>query len=523
MATTPGDVSSPALRPASDSDRAFFGHPRGLSTLFFSEMWERFSYYGMRAILVLFMVAPVETGGLGFSAAKAGLIYGVYTSMVYLLGVPGGWIADKFLGLRRAVLYGGVLIMFGHISLAFPATATFYLGLGLVMLGTGFLKPNISAMVGQLYGTDDPRRDSGFSIYYMGINIGALIAPLACGYLAERDSFRSFLESVGIPPNAAWHFGFGMAAVGMALGLVQYVAGWRHLGDAGAKPQPATEVQQRHNRMILAGVLFAVFGIPALIGTFAATGMLVVTEARIGLWFSTFLLILVGGLFGGLFGLGKWSADERRRLLVVFLLFFGAVVLWAVFEQAGSTLTLIAKNDTQLNFLGIRLEASWFQSINALFVIGFAPVFAYIWLKLARSGRDLSSPMKFGIGLVLLAAGLLVMVPAAQIAADGTKVSPMWLVGLYLLHTWAELCISPVGLSSMTKLAPAAIGGMVMGIWFLGAAVGNYIAGRMGGLYGSVSTANLLLYQVALPLVAAVVFFLLSGPIKRMLARSHQE
>ena len=518
----PGDPSSSALRPPGDT--AFFGHPRGLSTLFFSEGWERFSYYGMRAILILFMIAPVAAGGLGFSAAKAGLIYGIYTSMVYLLGVPGGWIADKFLGLRYAVLWGGVLIMLGHISLAYPAMPTFYAGLALVMIGTGLLKPNISAMVGQLYAADDPRRDSGFSIYYMGINLGALLAPLIVSYLAEPGSFRTFLETVGIPGTASWHFGFGMAAVGMALGLIQYVAGWSKLGDAGARPpRPASEVQARRNRLILIGILVAVFLVPAAIGVLAASDVLIVNEGRIGVWFSTLLLVLVFGLFGGLFGLGTWTTDERRRLLVVLLLFFGAVVLWAVFEQAGSTLTLIAAKETDLDMGWITLRAGWFQSINAAFVVLLAGVFAWFWLKLVRLGIHLSAPAKFGIGLVLLAAGLLVMVPGAQMAAEGTKISPMWLVGVYLLHTLAELCISPVGLSSMTRLAPAAISGMVMGIWFLGAAVGNYIAGRMGGLYGSMPTADLLLYQVALPLGAAVVFFALARPIRRMLKRTSDE
>ncbi|HKE14577.1 MAG TPA: peptide MFS transporter [Kofleriaceae bacterium] len=522
MAQTPDD--SAVLRPARDVDTAFFGHPRGLSVLFFSEMWERFSYYGMRAILTLFMVAPIAAGGMGYSDSKSGLIYGVYTAMVYLLGVPGGFIADKFLGLRKAVLYGGVLIMLGHISLAIPAEPTFFLGLGLVMIGTGLLKPNISTMVGGLYAPEDVRRDAGFSIYYMGINIGAFLSPLVCGYLAESPSFKTFLGGVGIPAHMSWHFGFGAAAVGMAFGLVQYVAGWRHMGDVGARPYPAkNEAQASRNRFILVGILIAVFGIPTLVGVLAATGMLVVNESRIGLWFSTMLLILVFGLFGGLLGLGKWSRDERRRLLVIMLCFWGAIVLWAVFEQAGTTFTLFASRATNLHWLGLNLQASWFQSINAIMVIAFAPVFAFIWLRLAKKRRDPSTAIKFAIGQVLLGAGMLLLVPAAEMSMGGIKVSPMWLVGVYLLHTWAELCISPVGLSAMTRLAPPAIGGMVMGIWFLGAGVGNYIAGRLGGLYSSFPLDKLLLYQVILPWGTAVVFFILSRPIKRMLARSETE
>ena len=522
MGTTSNDFPSAALRPSgSDSDTAFFGHPRGLSTLFFSEMWERFSYYGMRAILVLFMTTSAAAGGLGFSNSKAGLVYGVYTAMVYLLGVPGGWIADKFLGLRRAVFVGGVLIMLGHVFLAIPAVPTFYVGLILVMLGTGFLKPNISAMVGQLYSKDDIRREAGFSIYYMGINIGAFAAPLLCGYLAEHESFRSFLAGVGLSPNSSWHFGFGMAAIGMAVGLIQYVAGGRHLGSAGARPTPPTNpVEAARNKKILVAIVAAVFLIPALIGAFAAAGTLLVNEERVKIWFASFLGVLVFGLFGGLFGLGNWTKDERSRLLVIMLLFFGAICLWALFEQAGSTMSLFADNATDRTVFGFNFPASWFQSVNAIFVIVFAPVFGAIWLYMARHGRNPSSPVKFGIGLILIAAGFLLMIPAAQMTADGGRVSPWWLVGLYLLHTFGELCISPVGLSAMTRLAPTAITGMVMGIWFLGAAIGNYVAGLMGGMYGSMPFATLLGYNLILPMGAAILFFILAGPIKRMLARN---
>jgi POT family proton-dependent oligopeptide transporter len=260
--------------------------------------------------------------------------------------------------------------------------------------------------------------------------------------------------------------------------------------------------------------------IPLTIGVLAAVGTLLVNEERMKLWFGSFLGILVFGLFGGLFGLGNWTRDERRRLLVIMLLFFGAIVLWALFEQAGSTMSLFADKATDRSVFGYVFPASWFQSVNAIFVIAFAPVFAAIWLYLARHGRNPSSPTKFGVGLILIAAGFLIMIPAAQMTADGSQVSPWWLVGLYLLHTFGELCISPVGLSAMTRLAPTAITGMVMGIWFLGAAIGNYVAGIMGGMYGSMPFATLLGYQLILPFGSAILFFGLAGPIKRMLARS---
>jgi POT family proton-dependent oligopeptide transporter len=523
MAQTPDDPA--VLRPARDADTAFFGHPRGLSVLFFSEMWERFSYYGMRAILALFMNAPVEVGGLGFSVAKTSIIYGIYTAMVYLLGVPGGWIADKFLGLRKGVLWGGVLIMLGHVTLAIPAESSFFAGLVLVMLGTGLLKPNISTMVGQLYTAGDVRRDSGFSLYYMGINLGAFIAPLACGYLGNKSgSFRTLLESTGLDPNLGWHFGFGMAAVGMAFGLIQYVAGWRHLGDAGLKPNPPRDEKDAlHRRIILGLIIGAVIVIPAVIGICGAYGIITITTERIGLW----VLILLVGLsfftFAGLFIVGlvfkKYSGDEMRRLLVVFLLFVGACVFWSIFEQAGSTMNLFADRYTRLEVFGMGFQPSAFQSVNSVFVIAFAGVFAWVWLYLGKRNRDPSAPSKFGVAMLLLAGGMLIMVPAAKFAAQGIHVSPMWLVGLYLMHTLGELCLSPVGLSSMTKLAPRAIGGMVMGIWFLGAAVGNYTAGRMSALTETIAQDKLFLVQSLIVIAVGVLFFVLVAPIRGMLAR----
>src|SRR5688572_16811432 len=247
-------------------DTAFFGHPRGLSTLFFTEMWERFSYYGMRAVLVLFMTAPLAVGGLGFSDSRAGLVYGMYVGVVYILSLPGGWIADRFLGQRRAVLHGGVLIMIGHIFLAIPSIGTFYAGLAFIALGTGLLKPNISTMVGQLYTPEDKRRDSGFAIYYMGINIGALGGTFLVGFLGQSATFRGILTDIGISPKTAWHFGFGAAAVGMALGLVQYMIGDRHLKDAGLHPVPPESPQAAaRNRQILIAILASLVAIPALV------------------------------------------------------------------------------------------------------------------------------------------------------------------------------------------------------------------------------------------------------------------
>lgn len=514
---------------ADGGDRAFFGHPRGLSTLFFTEMWERFSYYGMKAFLVLYMVAPTNKGGLGFSDATAGIIFGLYTSSVYLLSVPGGWIADRFLGLQRAVFIGGVLIMAGHVVLALPIAQGFYIGLALVALGTGFLKPNISAMVGQLYPANDIRRDAGYSIYYMGINLGAFVAPLVCGFLAESNQFRDLLSSVGLDPDSAWHFGFGAAAVGMALGLAQYAHGVKHLHGAGARPTPpANDAERARNKLILIAAVVATFAVPALIVLLHVNGIMKIEDSF------TFLL---SGLSIALFAILTATAqsdDERRRLGVIMVLFAGAAVFWACFEQAGSTLTLFADRYTENTLLGFEFPVSWFQSLNALFVITLAPVFAALWVWLGRRGKDPSSPAKFAVGLFLVGLGFAVMLPPAM-AIDGDptllgafvgvdhtpmRVSPGWLVMLYFVHTAAEMCLSPVGLSSMSKLAPARLAGLVMGIWFLASSVGNFLSGRAVEFSSSASSVAFFTGMIIFPAVMGVILLTLVKPIRRMLAKT---
>ncbi len=509
-----------------DTDTAFFGHPRGLSTLFFTEMWERFSYYGMKAFLMIFMVTPVDRGGLGFDAAKAGLVYGMYTSCVYLMSVPGGWIADRFLGLRRAVFIGGVLIMCGHIVLALPIDAGFYVGLAFVVLGTGLLKPNISAIVGRLYGDKDPRRDSGYSIYYMGINLGAFLAPLACGFLAQSTQFRGWLADAGIDPNAAWHFGFGAAAVGMAFGVVQYLRGARYLGDAGKDPvTPANAREASQNKSILIAVLAAVVGLPILLGVLDTSGVIPLDKS-----FSLFLVLLTVSLFTGLFIKGCQNSDERRRLAAIMVLFAGAVMFWACFDQAGSTLSLFAEHHTENTMLGFAFPSSWFQSINAVFVVMMAPVFAFLWVYLARRNIEPTSTAKFATSLVLIGLAFAVMLVPAMTLDGGNvplasgvteeslgRVSPGWLVGLYFVFTLAEMFLSPVGLSSMSKLAPARWGGLVMGIWFLASGCGNFLAGQAVGLSTTPTFTAFFTAMVVLPMILALVLFTLVKPIKKML------
>ncbi len=508
---TPSHQSVPLT---SEQDNAFFGQPRGLSTLFFTEMWERFSYYGMRAILILFMTAPLATGGLGFDTATAGPIYGIYTAMVYLLALPGGWFADRVVGQQRAVLYGGITIMFGHLSLAMEGISFFLLGLFLVIIGTGLLKPNISTIVGQLYSPEDRRRDAGFSIYYMGINLGAMIAPLVCGFLAQDPRFRALLEGWGMNPDRSWHWGFGAAAVGMFFGIVQYLLGARHLRGAGAEPNdPLSPAARRGSRMGLIALI--VIGAAVLLTTGQRT---IAAMDSVNKVIGFVLLLTPLAFFAWLLTAGSRDRDERKRHLVILVLFLGASVFWSAFEQAGSTLNLFAERSTRTSILGFEFPASWFQSVNAAFIILLAPVFAWLWIKLGN--REPSSPGKFTFGLLFLSLGFALLIPAARLAAGGQQVSPMWLLGTYLFHTIGELSLSPVGLSAMTKLAPARYAGLMLGVWFLASSVGNFIGGNVAGFYETFTTDQIFTAVTLFVLVMALILALFVKPIRRMLARS---
>ena len=477
-------------------------------------MWERFSYYGMRAILLLFMVAPLANGGLGFSTEVAGPIYGLYTAMVYLVALPGGWFADRVIGQQRAVLYGGIIIMFGHISLAMEGIGFFLLGLFLVIVGTGLLKPNVSTVVGQLYTEEDKRRDSGFSIFYMGINLGAFVSPLVCGWLAQGEGFRSMLQGWGMDPMRSWHWGFGAAAVGMFLGVVQYVLGQRRLRGAGADPGDPLAPGTRRAALMALGALLVIGAVILMSAGDAAIAAMPTVNRVVG----TILLLAPAVFFIWLLTAGSRDRDERKRHLVIFVLFLGAAVFWSAFEQAGSTLNLFAERSTRTSILGFNFPASWLQSVNALFIIILAPVFAWLWLRMGR--KEPSSPGKFAFGLLFLSLGFALLIPAAGMAASGVQVSPMWLVGTYLLHTIGELCLSPVGLSAMTKLAPMRYAGLMLGVWFLAASVGNFIGGNVAGVYEKFTTAQIFTAVSVYVILAAVIMSLFVKPIKRMMARS---
>ncbi|CAN5482614.1 peptide MFS transporter [soil metagenome] len=498
---TPGSPRVP-------QDTAFFGHPRGLATLFFTELWERFSYYGMRALLILFMTAAVTDGGLGFDAATAGAIYGLYTAGVYLAAMPGGWVADRLIGQRRAVLWGGIVIALGHFSMAIPGLTTFYLGLALIVIGTGLLKPNISTMVGELYpGDAGARRDAGFSIFYMGINLGAFIAPLVTGYLGEKID---------------WHLGFGAAGVGMVLGVVQYVLGGRHLGEAGLYPNAAREEGTATSRgsLMLAGMLggvlvlflvmlqaFGVVDLTTAVGLASAGGIIIVTLALL--------------YFGFMYVAGGLDAVEKKRLVVIAVLFVFSAIFWSGFEQAGSSLNLFAERLTDRVILGWEMPASFLQSVNSIFIITLAPVFAWLWVWLSRRRMEPSSPAKFSVGLIFLGLGFVVMVVASMRVASGVQVSPSWLVLTYLLHTIGELCLSPVGLSTVTKLAPHRMVGQMMGVWFMSISLGNLIAGQVAGQFETLPLPQLFGAVVATTAGAGIILALFVRPIRRLMGGVH--
>ena len=490
------------------TDIGLAGHPPGLSVLFFAELWERFSYYGMRALLVLFMITPVAEGGLGRSAAEAALVYGNYAMAVYLLAIPGGLAADTLLGARRAVLIGGAVIAAGHFTLAIADPAAFYVGLALVALGTGLFKPSISALVGALYGPQDTRRDAGFSLFYMGINIGGFLAPLVTGFLAQSPAMKGWLAAQGLDPLQSWHWGFAAAGAGMVIGLAIFIMFGKARGSAEGPVSMLAKPTAEAARQTLVTLFLATLGTLGLMG-------LIVLSDRPGFEPLRWAYVLVPAAVAVWFGVSP--KEEPRRYGAMAILLIGSILFWAIFEQAGVTIALFADQLTRSEVGDWAFPSAWFQSLNPLFVILLAPVFAALWMRLGD--RQPSSPVKFGLALALLALSFLLMVPAAMLTAEG-RISPLWLVGLFFLQTSGELLLSPVGLSTMTQLAPRRAVGFVLGIWFLGFALGSKLAGVLGSTFTATDAEALawsFAWQAGVAALAALAFFALTPAIKRLM------
>lgn len=452
---------TPEETPIPTDSSGIGGHPKGLTTLFFTELWERFSYYGMRAILVLYMVAPLAEGGLGFDTKRATSIYGTYTMSVYLTALPGGLIADRWLGARLAVLLGGIIIACGHFSMVFHSMTFFYAGMVLIAIGTGFLKPNISAMVGGLYSENDPRRDSGFSIFYMGINIGAVLAPLVVGFLAQHVGFQRFIASLGFAPSTSWHWGFGAAGIGMTLGLIIFVLKRKQLEGVGDRVQSRKKENEEVPKQPL-------------------------------------------------------TASDWKRIGAIFIFFLFTILFWGAYEQKGASLNLLAKSLVRTEVFGFPFPSSWLQSCTPLFVILLAPIFSMLWVRLGQ--RQPSSPVKFTLGLLFIGLAYVLLVPGVALTAQG-KISPLWLVGLYFLEVMGEMCLSPVGLSTVTKLAPVKLVGIMMGVWFLAASFGSKLAGYLSGFYVPDAGTLVKLYGgiAAGLLVSAGLLALLTPKVRRLM------
>jgi len=444
-----------------DPSRGFFGHPIGLRTLFLTEMFERMTYYGMRAILLLYLVAAIKDGGLGIDTKTGSAIYGLYISGTYLLSLIGGYIADRIIGAQRAVWWGGIFIMIGNTCLVFGQTQLFFAGLMIIVVGVGLLKPNISAIVAGLYPEGGSRRDAGFSIFYMGINTGAFIGSWAVPEVAQ---------------SFGWGMGFALPAVGMALGLVQFAYMRKHLGSAGLKPAAdATHARASWTPIAIGAALLVLVVVLGTTGTVKMNPVAISSAATWVICGLAALYFLYLGFFAGL------NADERKRVVVMFVLFIACAMFWAGFEQAGASFNLFADRYTELNVFGWDMAAGTLQTINPMFIIIFAPVFASIWVQLGARNLDPSAPVKFALGLILMGVGFYVMVLASRYVVAGEKVLPTWLVLTYLFHTFGELCLSPVGLSSFSKLAPARFVGQSLGVWFIATALGNNIAGEISG------------------------------------------
>lgn len=449
------------------------GHPTGLYSLFFTEMWERFSYYGMRALLTLFLTAQLVTGGFGLDRTESLAVYGIFTALVYLTPILGGWFSDNILGQRKSILIGGITMAIGQFMLAASSSEFFmqglderkhffYLGLGVLILGNGFFKPNISTIVGDLYDNDDPRKDGGFTIFYMGINIGAFLSPFVAGTLGEK---------------VGWPWGFVAAGVGMLIGVLWFHFRRKTLEGLGLPPKAIKEGRTDLNsKDWIEIVLYTAINVAVVFGIMAFWGATTDTVHSIVVWLfgGAGALFIAFSIFKGTNGSTEWS-----RVIVILILAFFNIVFWAGFEQAGGTFNLFAEENTDRVVGGFQIPTTWFQNVNPIAIVTLAPLFSILWIKLAAKKLNPRTPIKFAMAMFIGAIAFYIMTMAANQAKDGALVSPMWLVVVYILLTCGELMLSPIGLSMVTKLAPHKIVSIMMGVWMASFALGNYLAATL--------------------------------------------
>ncbi|MEV5936457.1 oligopeptide:H+ symporter [Streptomyces sp. NPDC052079] len=478
------------------SEKTFFGHPRGLATLFMTEMWERFSYYGMRALLPLYLVAP---GGLGLSAGTATAIYSVYLSLVYLLTMPGGWFGDRVWGPRKTVAVAGGIIMLGHLTLALPSSGTFYAGLGLVAIGSGLLKANISTMVGQLYrGPDDPRRDGGFTVFYMGINLGAFAAPLIIGTVGE---------------SVNWHLGFALAALGMGLGVAQFLLGSRHLdAQSSVVPKPLSDQEKSstlRKAALWAGVAVVAYAVLGVTGTYTLNWVLVPL---------TLLGVIVPVMVIARIKRDKdLDRAEQSKMSAYIWFFVAAAIFWMIYDQGGSTLSIFADSSADNSVFGWEFPVSWYQSVNPVLIMALAPVFAWIWLALNRRGKEPSTIVKFASGLALVGVSFFLFLAPLSIAEGGHKAAALWLVAIYFTQTVGELLLSPVGLSVTTKMAPAKYASQMMGVWFLAVTAGDATTGLLSIAGVDLNRTGIVAMEATLAVVAGFAVWMYRNKVKALM------
>lgn len=485
----------------------FADHPKGLKVLFYTELWERMSYYGMRGLLVLFMTASISDGGLNYSNISASAIYGIYASSVYLLALPGGWIGDRILGQQKAILYGGIIITLGHFILAINFTSTFFFGLTFVILGTGLLKPNISALVGSLYHKKENLKQSGFTLFYMAINVGSVLGFFICGYLGEK---------------IGWHYGFSAAGFGMALGILRYKYNLPILGNTGLKPNlQITHSEKRKDIKLVLISLVLIFSI-LLLGTLGIVKFNPVPLASILTLIISFIAILY---FFYIFLLGGLNTQEKKNITMIIVLFISSAFFWAGFDQAGSSFSIFAKEYTNRYIFNWEYPSTWLQILNPVLVVVLSPFLAALWISLGKKMLDPSLPFKFGVGLILMAIGFVFVAMGANIAISSGSAGVKWLLLTYLFHTLGELVISPIGLAAISDLSPKKFAGQMMGIWFLASSLGAIIAGLLSGQATNEGLVSMpiLFNKIAFGAsIFGMILIIISRPLNRLLLEKNK-